>query len=128
MLAVRANLPSDGYFTVGMFSALDILMKSPIGHILAKLPLSDEVKSAILEHQGIQGEALSCALAVEKAEWKNFHEVRGKYGSASNLVKKIVIFNIRGNRYRLETKISYQYQIVLIKRIGTHFEYDRWYK
>ena len=72
MLAVRANLPSDGYFTVGMFSALDILMKNPIGHILAKLPLSDDVKSAILEHQGIQGEALSCALAVEKAEWKNF--------------------------------------------------------
>jgi EAL and modified HD-GYP domain-containing signal transduction protein len=72
MLAVKAKLPSDGYFTVGMFSALDILMKSPIGHILAKLPLSDDVKSAILEHQGIQGEALSCALAVEKAEWKNF--------------------------------------------------------
>ena len=72
MLAVRANLPNESHVTVGMSSALDILMKSPIGHILAKLPLSDEVKSAILEHQGIQGEALSCALAVEKAEWKNF--------------------------------------------------------
>jgi len=71
-LAVRAKLPNDGYFTVGMFSALDMLMKSPISHILAKLPLSDEVKAAILQHQGLQGEALSCALAVEKAEWPNF--------------------------------------------------------
>ena len=65
---------------------------------------------------------------VEKAEWKNFHEVRDKYGSASPLGKNIVVFNIRGNRYRLETKINYQYQIVLIKRIGTHSEYDKWYK
>ena len=65
---------------------------------------------------------------VEKAEWKNFHEVRHKYGSASNLGKNIVIFNIRGNRYRLGTKINYQHQIVLIKHIGTHSEYDRWYK
>jgi len=72
MLAVRANLPNDSYFTVGMFSALDMLMKSPIVHILAKLPLSDEVKAAILQHEGMHGEALSCALAVEKAEWNNF--------------------------------------------------------
>lgn len=72
MLANRAKLPNDSYFTVGMFSALDILMKNNINHILEKLPLSDEVKAAILQHQGMQGEALSCALAIEKAEWKNF--------------------------------------------------------
>ncbi len=72
MLAIRAKLPGDSYFTVGMFSALDMLMKNNINNILSKLPLSDEVKTAILQHQGMQGEALSCALAIEKAEWKNF--------------------------------------------------------
>lgn len=72
MLAVRAGLPSDSYFTVGMFSALDLLMQINIDNILVKLPLGDEIKSAILDHQGIQGEALSCTLAIEKADWKNF--------------------------------------------------------
>lgn len=72
LLAARVHLPGDGFFTVGMFSALDILMKSNINHILEKLPLSGDIKAAILQHQGMQGEALSCALAVEKVEWNNF--------------------------------------------------------
>jgi mRNA interferase HigB len=37
-----------------------------------------------------------------------------------------VIFNLKGNRYRLEVKISYQTGVVLIKRAGTHAEYSRW--
>ncbi len=69
LLATRARLSNSGYFTVGMFSALDILMKQPIRQILAKLPLSDDVSGAILEHKGLLGEALVCALAVENAEW-----------------------------------------------------------
>lgn len=69
LLASRANLPQDSYFTVGMFSALSLLMQQPMDSILAKLPLSDEVKDAILEHQGTMGRALSCALAMENAEW-----------------------------------------------------------
>ena len=72
MLAIRARRPNDSYFTVGMFSALDLLMQINIDNILVKLPLADEIKSAILDHQGMQGEALSCTLAIEKADWKNF--------------------------------------------------------
>ncbi len=72
-LASSAGLPTNSYFTVGMFSALDILMKQPIQKILAKLPLSVEVSSAILEQQGVLGEALLCTLAVENAEWNNMH-------------------------------------------------------
>ena len=69
LLAERAGLPKDSYFTAGMFSALDILMKQPLKNILAKLPLSEAVKTAILERQGTMGSALSCALAVENAQW-----------------------------------------------------------
>jgi EAL and modified HD-GYP domain-containing signal transduction protein len=69
LLASKANLPRDSYFTVGMFSALDMLMQQPIEHILGQLPLSDAVKDAILLHEGPMGRALSCALAVENAEW-----------------------------------------------------------
>jgi EAL and modified HD-GYP domain-containing signal transduction protein len=69
LLASKANLPRNSYFTVGMFSALDMLMQQPIDGILAKLPLSDAVKHAILEHEGPMGRALSCTLALENAEW-----------------------------------------------------------
>jgi EAL and modified HD-GYP domain-containing signal transduction protein len=69
LLAQKAGLPRDSYFTVGMFSALDVLMKQPIKHILAQLPLSEEVKSAILEGEGMMGKALVCARAIENAQW-----------------------------------------------------------
>ena len=69
LLASKANLPRNSYFTVGMFSALDMLMQQPIDGILAKLPLSDAVKHAILEHEGPMGRARSCTLALENAEW-----------------------------------------------------------
>jgi EAL and modified HD-GYP domain-containing signal transduction protein len=69
LLAERVGLPQDSYFTVGMFSALDILMKQPLNDILSQLPLSDPVKQAILQRQGMLGEALSCALAIENAQW-----------------------------------------------------------
>jgi len=69
LLAVKAGLKTDSYFTVGMFSALDMLMHQPIESILAKLPLSDAIKDAILHHRGLPGSALACALAIENAEW-----------------------------------------------------------
>jgi len=69
LLASRANLPQDSYFTVGMFSALDLIMQQTMDSILATLPLSDAVKDAILEHEGPMGRALYCALALENAEW-----------------------------------------------------------
>jgi len=69
LLASKAGMPRDSYFTVGMFSALDMLMQQPIETILAKLPLNDSVKDAILNHEGPMGQALECTLAVENADW-----------------------------------------------------------
>ena len=61
----------------------------------------------------------------ENAEWETPHHVRARYASASILGNKRVIFNIKGNRYRLVTEINYQFGIVLIRFIGTHAQYDR---
>ena len=69
LLAEKAGLPRDSYFTVGMFSALDVLMKQPIKHIMAQLPLSELIKSAILDGEGMMGKALVCAKAIENAQW-----------------------------------------------------------
>ena len=77
-------------------------------------------------HADSRGPLNSWLKEVENAEWKSFYDLRNKYSSASKIGKSIVIFNIKGNRYRLEVKIEYKIQVVLIKRIGTHSEYDRW--
>ena len=62
----------------------------------------------------------------EEAEWDIPLDVKERYPSASIIGGGRVVFNIKGNRYRLDTKISYKNQTVLIKRIGTHAEYDEW--
>jgi len=85
LLAERAGLPKDSYFTVGMFSALDILMQQPIKSILAKLPLSETVKAAILERQGPLGSALSCTLAIENAQWFEIDFANLSYNDLSEI-------------------------------------------
>ncbi len=61
-----------------------------------------------------------------EAEWKNPNDIRARYVSASFLPDNRVVFNVKGNRYRLDAKVHYQRQVVMVKRIGTHAEYDGW--
>ncbi|MBK9301248.1 MAG: type II toxin-antitoxin system HigB family toxin [Bacteroidetes bacterium] len=60
-----------------------------------------------------------------KAEWKNLNEVKAEYPSASILVDNRVVFNIKGNSYRLIVKINFDYQMIWIRFVGTHAEYDK---
>lgn len=62
---------------------------------------------------------------VEAASWNGPQEIRDRYPSASFLGDSRVIFNIKGNTYRLVVKARYQNGIVLIEWIGTHAEYDK---
>ena len=59
------------------------------------------------------------------AEWQTPQNIKDRYRSASFLENNVVIFNIKGNKYRLVTKISYKRKTVFIKWIGTHAEYDK---
>ena len=62
----------------------------------------------------------------EDASWRSPSDIKARYPSASLLSHNRVIFNLKGNSYRLEVKISYESQVVLIKRVGTHAEYSKW--
>ncbi len=62
---------------------------------------------------------------VRKANWKTSNEVRRTFGSASIIANKRVVFNIRGNQFRIVTAIDYKRQIAYIRFIGTHEQYDR---
>ena len=59
------------------------------------------------------------------ADWKTPGEIRKVYKSASILANNRVVFNIKGNNYRLVTAINYSYKIIYIRFIGTHKEYDK---
>jgi len=55
----------------------------------------------------------------------NSSELKAKYRNASILSSKRVVFNIKGNDYRLITDIEYSCKIVFIVWFGTHEEYDK---
>ena len=63
---------------------------------------------------------------VEEAEWETPNDIKRRYAHASFLANNRVIFNLKGNKYRLDTKISFKNQVVLVVRIGTHEEYSTW--
>ncbi|MDF9829999.1 type II toxin-antitoxin system HigB family toxin [Parabacteroides sp. PF5-6] len=59
------------------------------------------------------------------AAWKTPAEIKREYPSASILQANRVVFNIKGNDYRLIIKVNYAYQVIWIRFIGTHGEYDK---
>lgn len=62
---------------------------------------------------------------VEKARWKNLNNIKVDFSSVDFAGNDRFIFNIKGNTYRLIAKIDFDYQLVFIKFIGTHAEYDK---
>lgn len=59
------------------------------------------------------------------AEWEKPVDVKTDYGSASIIADNRVVFNIKGNDYRLVIKFHYNTKIAYIRFIGTHEEYDQ---
>lgn len=62
---------------------------------------------------------------VEVSAWTTPQQVRNRYSSASFLAGGMVIFNVKGNAYRLEVAIAYRTGTVAVEWIGTHREYDK---
>lgn len=60
-----------------------------------------------------------------KSEWGGPNDIKKDYPSASIIQDNRVVFNIKGNKYRMIVKINYDYQMVWIRFIGSHAEYDK---
>lgn len=61
----------------------------------------------------------------ERSDWNSPKEIKTEYPSASILPDNRVVFNIKGNSYRIITRINYKFGIVWIRFIGTHEEYNK---
>jgi mRNA interferase HigB len=62
---------------------------------------------------------------VRKARWTSSADVKSRYRTASIVSGERVVFNIKGNDYRLVAAVDYEKGIVWIKWIGSHAAYDR---
>ncbi len=61
----------------------------------------------------------------KSADWKNANELKSQYKNASIIGDGRVVFNIKGNDYRLIVAIDYEFQVIFIRFIGTHRQYDK---
>jgi mRNA interferase HigB len=62
---------------------------------------------------------------MERANWNLPAVIKTDYQNASFVANNRVVFNIKGNHYRLVVAVIYQHGVVYIRFVGTHEEYDR---
>lgn len=62
---------------------------------------------------------------VKKADWKNTHDIKKDFGDADAVGDNRVIFNIKGNHYRLVAIVIFRNHRVYVRWVGSHAEYDR---
>jgi mRNA interferase HigB len=61
---------------------------------------------------------------VKQTAWKRPADIKATYRNASFIADNRVVFNIKGNKYRIIVLVQYKFQIVYIRFIGTHQDYD----
>ena len=62
---------------------------------------------------------------VKHANWKRPSDIKATYQTASFISNNRIVFNIKGNKYRIIVVVEYRFGMVFIRFIGTHQEYDR---
>jgi mRNA interferase HigB len=77
------------------------------------------------KHSDSQQQLKSWYQETSAVEWKGPKDIKKVYPSASFLVDNRVVFNIKGNKYRLIVKINYDYSMIWVRFVGTHAEYDK---
>ena len=89
-------------------------------HLVSLPPLL----SFTLKHPNAKQAVLTWCDEVKKARWKTPADIKAQYASVSILKSRRVVFNIKGNEYRLIVAVAYNVGFVYVKFIGTHTEYD----
>lgn len=77
------------------------------------------------KYKQAEGSIRAWIFEVRYSDWNNTNELKMKYANASILSSKRVVFNIKGNEYRLIVDIEFKLKIIFITWFGTHSEYDK---
>jgi mRNA interferase HigB len=77
------------------------------------------------QHSAAEQSLLAWVDEVRKARWTQPAEIKAQFGNASILRSRRVVFNVKGNDYRIVVAVAYKLGVVYIKFVGSHAEYDR---
>ncbi|MEA5617022.1 type II toxin-antitoxin system HigB family toxin [Cronbergia sp. UHCC 0137] len=91
-------------------------------HVISRKKLREYCQ----EHADCCGSLDDWYFIASKANWDNLIEVQSVYPKAE-AVGNLTVFNIKGNKYRLIVSIDYEKQVIYIKYVLTHAEYDKDY-
>jgi mRNA interferase HigB len=92
---------------------------------------TEVIESYLADHSGHKGiraarsQYQAWLAIVTRANWRNPEEVKASYPKASILKASRVVFNIKGNDYRLVARVQYQAGVLAIRFFGTHAEYNK---
>ena len=89
--------------------------------IIARKPLRDFWQ----KHPRARQPLLAWYHDAKRADWKSPDDLKRVYRNASVVANNRVVFNIKGNDYRLVVAIHYAYGIIYMRFVGTHQEFDR---
>lgn len=78
------------------------------------------------QHADARSHLIAWLNEVEKANWQSPNDIKARHATASFLSDNRVVFNIKGNSYRLLVQINYRRSFVIILQVGTHAEYNKW--
>jgi len=86
----------------------------------------DKLTKFMRKHARARSSLQSWMATAEEAIWETPQDIKQRFHSADFLSNNRVIFNISGNNYRLVVLVRYVEGQLLILKIGTHAEYDKW--
>jgi len=89
---------------------------------ILNLPLLEQYKQ---DHADVRGQLDAWRDEVGRVIWKTPQDIKRRFKAADFLSGNRVIFNIKGNSYRLVVQIQYRHGLVVIEWIGTHAEYSK---
>ena len=78
------------------------------------------------KHATSRGPIRAWVAEIEGAQWQSMQAIKARYPLSSILPENRVVFNLGGNKYRLETTVAFGTAVVVVNRIGTLAEYDKW--
>jgi mRNA interferase HigB len=115
-------MPGDpAYNNISHFGNYFYLCKKAVLRIIAKKTLRDFWQ----KHPDCEQQLKTWYLESSKSNWISPKEIKIEYPGASFLQGNRVVFNIKGNTYRLIVRINYSYGIIWIRFIGTHAQYGK---
>lgn len=95
--------------------------------IIARRTLREfvEARRGYKDHAALKAALDAWFDEVKKARWSSAADINRSYATASIISADRVVFNVKGNGYRLVVAVDFEKSIVWIKWIGTHRDYDK---